>query len=61
MLRLRITIEASTWTDFDQIELPRFPKEGDPIETKYGTCVVVRTERLPDADEYAGTVVCRKP
>lgn len=61
VLRFRVTIEGPNWEDFDEIELPRLPSEGDPIDTKYGTCVVVRTEALPDTDQYAGIVVCRMP
>jgi hypothetical protein len=61
VLRIRVTIEGSNWQDVDELELPRLPSEGDAVETKYGTCVVVRAEPAPDSSKYAGTIVCRVP
>jgi hypothetical protein len=56
-----ITIEGTAFTDFDEIELPRLPDDGDPLETKYGTCVVIGTEVLPEDRRYDGKIVCRLP
>jgi hypothetical protein len=57
--RFIITIEGPGWTEFDEVELPKPPDEGEPIETKVGTCVVTRAELLPSSDH--GTIVCRLP
>ena len=59
MHRFIITIEGSGWTEVDEKELPGAPDEGEPIETKVGTCVVTHAELLPDSDH--GTIVCRLP
>ena len=59
MHRFIITIEGSGWTEVDEKELPGPPDEGEPIETKVGTCVVTHAELLPDSDH--GTIVCRLP
>jgi hypothetical protein len=32
--RFIITIEGPGWSDFEEIELPRLPSEGDPVDTK---------------------------
>jgi hypothetical protein len=55
-----VTIEGMNWEDVAVIELPALPREGDRIETKYGTCVVTHAEPLPD-NPYAGKIVCRFP
>ena len=39
-----IKIEAPTWEDFEDVELPRLPVVGATIETKYGTCVVTQAD-----------------
>jgi hypothetical protein len=36
------------------------PDEGEPIETKYGTCLVTHTEPQPNSG-YDGKIVCRLP
>jgi hypothetical protein len=56
-----ITIDGGAFTDFDEVELPQLPDDGDPLETKYGTCVVVGTEILPDDRRYDGKIFCRLP
>ncbi len=58
--RFIITIEGPGWTEFDEVELPRPPDEGEPIETKVGTCLVTHTE-LPSAEQHDGKIVCRLP
>jgi hypothetical protein len=59
--RFILTVEGSSFQEIDEIELPRSPADGDPIETNLGTCVVVRTESLDDASQYSGRIVCRMP
>jgi hypothetical protein len=59
--RFIVTIEVAHWEDVQAIELPQLPREGDTIETRYGTCVVTQAEPLPDKDPYAGKIVCRYP
>ena len=59
--KFTVTIEGLNWEDVAEIELPSLPRQGDRIETKYGTCVVTQAEPLPDKDPYAGKIVCRFP
>jgi hypothetical protein len=59
--RFIITIEGPNWEDLDEVELPQLPPEGETIETKYGTCLVTRSEALPDGGQHAGRIVCRLP
>ncbi|HXV32550.1 MAG TPA: hypothetical protein VD769_00970 [Gaiellaceae bacterium] len=59
MHRFIVTIEGHGWTELDELELPRPPEEGEPIETKVGTCVVTQAELPAGADH--GTIVCRLP
>jgi hypothetical protein len=61
MQRFTVTIEGPNWEDVDEVELPRLPAEGELIETKYGTCVVIRAELFADPGQYAGKIVCRAP
>lgn len=56
-----ITIQGPGWEDFEDVELPRLPGEGEPIETKYGTCLVTQADMSPDSEKYDGQVVCRLP
>ncbi len=57
-MRFTVTIEGAGWTDVQQLELPRLPREGELIETKYGTCRVTHSEATPDAEPVAGKIVC---
>jgi hypothetical protein len=59
--RFMVTIEGSNWEDVVDVELPELPREGDTIETKYGTCIVTHAELLSDGGQYAGKIVCRLP
>jgi hypothetical protein len=43
------------------VELSEAPREGDTIETKYGTCLVTSIEAVSDSTEHAGRIVCRLP
>jgi hypothetical protein len=61
MRRFLVTIEGSNWSDFQDIELPDAPHEGDAIETRYGTCIVTSVELQADGGERAGTIVCAFP
>ena len=59
--RFMIRIEAPTWQDVEDVELPRLPAVGETIETKYGTCVVTETDASFGAAPYEGKIVCRVP
>jgi hypothetical protein len=59
--RFMVTIDRPNWEDVEDVELPQLPREGDTIETKYGTCIVTRAEPLSDGGQYAGKIVCRLP
>ena len=61
MQRFTVTIEAPSWKDVEELELPRLPMEGDAIETKYGICIVTQSEATPGGEEYAGRIICRLP
>ena len=56
-----ITIEAATWEDVEDVELPRLPAVGETIETKYGTCLVTQTDAAPGTGPYQGKITCRLP
>ena len=60
MRRFLVAIEGSNWSDVQDVELLDAPKEGDSIETRYGTCTVTRVELQQDGDR-AGKIVCRFP
>jgi hypothetical protein len=59
--RFVVTVEGPNLEDLEEIELPSLPREGDPIETRFGTCVVVRTESVTDSSGHEGRIVCRMP
>ena len=56
--RFAVTIEGAGWSDVQVLELPRLPREGDLIETKYGTCRVTHSEATADTEPFDGKVVC---
>jgi len=58
--RVIVTIQGPGFQDFEELELPRLPEEGELISTKYDKCVVTSVELTPDSD-FLGTVVCRLP
>lgn len=60
MQRFIVTIEGAGWSDVEDLELSAPPREGEPIETKYGTCVVTSVEP-PVAAGYEGKISCRLP
>ena len=59
--RFTITTEFPNWKDVQEVELLQLPREGDAIETRYGTCIVTQAEPSPDGGQYAGKIVCRLP
>jgi len=59
--RFMIRIEAPTWEDVEDVELPGLPAVGATIETKYGTCVVTETDASFGTAPYEGKIVCRVP
>ena len=59
--RYIITIEAGSFEDVDNVELPVPPQPGEPIETHIGTCIVTSTESMPAESGYAGKIICRFP
>ena len=61
MQQFILTVEGPNFEDLDEIELPGLPQEGDPIETRFGTCLVVRTESATESSGYDGRIVCRLP
>lgn len=54
-----ITIAGPNFTDLEEAELLTFPAEGDPIETKYGTCIVTAVEVANGGQD--GRIECRLP
>jgi hypothetical protein len=59
--RFRVRIEGHGWEDFDEIELPLPPSEGETLETKLGMTVVTGVDPMPDSQQFAGTIRCRIP
>jgi hypothetical protein len=59
--QVMITIEGPNFQDVEELELLNLPVEGDPVETKYGTCIVTRAEVQPQDDRFAARVTCRLP
>ena len=59
--RFIVTIEGHGWSDFEEIELPQLPSEGEPIDTKFGTLPVESAEKTQDAEKYDGKIVVRLP
>jgi hypothetical protein len=58
--RVTVTIEGGNWQDVQELELPEVPREGDAIETRYGTCIITRADPSPGG-QRTGKVVCRFP
>jgi hypothetical protein len=60
--RFIMTVEGPNLNDVSEIELPALPSEGEPIETRFGTCVVSSIDdRRSDDGVYQGSIVCRMP
>jgi hypothetical protein len=58
MPRFTVTIEGAGWADVQELELPRLPRKGELIETKYGTCKVTHSESTANTEPIAGKIVC---
>jgi hypothetical protein len=56
-----VRIEGHGWEDFDEIELPLPPSEGETLETKLGMTIVTGVDPMPDSQQFAGTIRCRIP
>jgi hypothetical protein len=54
-----ITIAGPNFTDVEEVELLAFPAEGDPIQTKYGICIVTGVE--VENGGHDGRIDCRLP
>ena len=61
MQQFIVTIEGHGFSDVDEIEMLRLPAQGEPIDTKYGTCIVTAAERLLEPGSFDGAIVCRLP
>jgi hypothetical protein len=59
--RFKVRIEGHGWEDFEEIELPLPPSEGETLETRLGTTVVTGVAPMPDSQQFAGTITCRIP
>ena len=60
MQRFILAVEGPNLDDIEEVELLGLPQEGEPIQTRYGTCVVTRTESLTnDNTPFAGKIFCR--
>jgi hypothetical protein len=58
--RFIVSVEGPSWETSEVIELPRLPEIGDPIETQYGTLLIVEARATPGG-QYDGKIVCRLP
>jgi hypothetical protein len=56
-----VKVEGLALEELEEVELPVPPAEGEPIETRYGTCVILRTELFEGDARYDGQIVCRLP
>jgi hypothetical protein len=61
MQQFIVTIEGHGFSDVEEIELLEPPDDGDPVETKYGTCIVTSTEVADDSARFDGKISCRLP
>jgi hypothetical protein len=59
--RFIVRVEGPNLTDVEEVELPQLPAVGEPIETRYGTCLIVETQPSDDASPFAGQITCRLP
>jgi hypothetical protein len=57
--RFMLMIKGEGWEDLDDTERSHAPSEGEPIETKYGTCLVTHVEPTPENPTYSAKIVCR--
>lgn len=57
--RFIVAVEGPNLSDLEEAELVHPPGDGEPIETRYGTCIVTGTEMFTDNDTYAGKIMCK--
>jgi hypothetical protein len=53
-------IEGINWEDIQELEVLTIPREGDAVETRYGTCMVTRVDPSTDGGQPT-RIVCRFP
>jgi hypothetical protein len=61
MDRFIVSVEGIGWSDVEEIELPRLPNVGEPVDTQYGTLPVAETAAAPEGGPYVGKIICRLP
>ncbi len=61
MRRNILEVEGPNLADLEEIELLELPGEGEPIETRFGTCVVTALEEVAGDTPYSGKIICRMP
>ncbi len=61
MQRYILEVEGPNLVDLEEIELLELPGEGEPIETRFGTCVVTALEEVTGDTPYSGKIICRMP
>jgi hypothetical protein len=59
--RFILKVEGPNLEDSEEVELPQLPVVGEPIETRYGTCLIVETQSFDDDSAFAGQIICRLP
>ena len=59
MRRFILTVEGPGLNDVTEIELPRLPGVGEPIETRFGTALITSAEPDESDSDFAGRIVCR--
>ena len=59
--RFIVTIEGPNFKDVQVVELPQLPGVGEPIETRFGTCLITEAEPIAESQDYTGSIVCRLP
>jgi hypothetical protein len=58
--KVTVTIEGINWQDIQELELPAIPRVGEALETRYGTCLVIRVDPSTD-DGRPSRIACRFP
>jgi hypothetical protein len=59
MKRFLLKVEGPKVNGLGEIELPRLPRKGDPLDTALGAGIVTAARPLPEPALYAGKIVCR--
>ena len=61
MQQFIVMIEGHGFSDVEEIELLGLPADGEPLETKYGTCIVTSAEPTIEHERFDGKIACRLP